>query len=369
MATVSGSFSADTNIILDIGEVLHERYRVLQQLGAGRYSAVYLARDQKELSYKAIKLLREDCYDGKHDLFELEILKHLREADPNHPGYQHITVLLDDFTYISRSGTQHVCLVMEPMAEDMKTFPLFFEGARIPNHIMKKVTKQLLSALDYAHACGVIHTDIKQSNIMVKFRNLAIIDKYLEDSLSNPAADLGEYNFDDASELVQADVVLGDWGSASWVEKHLIDFIQPTLLRAPEVILGAPWGTKVDIWNLGALLPELLDALRMFNGRADVTGSVYLTKHHLEEIEALFGPFPPELLQSGDPQIVQQFFDKEFNFRDWTQRPPAVLERWIESIEGPEKTSFLSMIRSMLVIDPEQRMTALSLQDAPWLST
>lgn len=102
--------------------------------------------------------MREDCYDGKHDLFELEILKHLREVDPNHPGYQHITVLLDDFTYISRSGTQHVCLVMEPMAEDMKTFPLFFEGARIPNHFMKKVTKQLLSALDYAHACGVIHT-------------------------------------------------------------------------------------------------------------------------------------------------------------------------------------------------------------------
>lgn len=47
MATVSSSFNADTNIILDVGEVLHERYRVLQQLGAGRYSAVYLARDQK----------------------------------------------------------------------------------------------------------------------------------------------------------------------------------------------------------------------------------------------------------------------------------------------------------------------------------
>ncbi|PYH68484.1 kinase-like protein [Aspergillus vadensis CBS 113365] len=330
---MSGSFSADTNIILDIGEVLHERYRVVQKLGAGRYSAVYLARDQKELSYKAIKLLREDRYDGEHDLFELEILKHLREADPNHPGYQHITILLDDSIYISRSGSQHVCLVMEPMAEDMKTFPLFFEGARIPNHIMKKVTKQLLSALDYAHGCGVIHTGI------------------WEDSLSNPAADLGEYNFDDASELVQADVVLGDWGSASWVEKHLTDFIQPTLLRAPEV----------DIWNLGALLPELLEALRMFSGRADVTGGVYLTKHHLEEIEALFGPVPPELLQSGEPQIVQQFFDEEFNFRDWTQRSPA-------SIDGPEKANFISMIRSMLVIDPKQRMAALSLHDAPWLN-
>lgn len=41
---------------------------------------------------------------------------------------------------------------------------------------------------------------------------------------------------------------------ASWTDKHLSDRIQPPILRAPEVTLGAPWGPSVDIWNLGCLV-------------------------------------------------------------------------------------------------------------------
>ncbi|PYI34281.1 kinase-like protein [Aspergillus indologenus CBS 114.80] len=354
---------------VSIGQVLHHRYRLLQRLGSGRYSAVYLARDQKESSYKAIKILRPDCYNGKHDLFELEIPRHLRRANPDHPGYQHITILLDDFIHIGQSGNRHVCLVMEPMAEDMKGFSFFFDGAKIPNLIMKRITRQLLSALEYAHASGVIHSDIKQDNIMVKVRDPSIIDRYLKDSLSNPAANLGEYNFDDISELIHTEVVLCDWGSSSWVRKHLTEMIQPRLLRAPEVILGAPWGKEVDIWNLGALLPELLDTVQMFSGKATVTGGVYHIKHHIEEIDALFGPFPSEMLANGNSKLVERIFDNDCKIRDCTKRPPAMLERWIQCLDGPEKTNFLSLIRSMLIIDPKERKTALALQRASWLTT
>ncbi|EAW11451.1 putative protein kinase [Aspergillus clavatus NRRL 1] len=361
------AFNAEIHPVY-LGQVLHHRYRILQRLGSGRYSAVYLARDQKESSYKAIKILKPDCYDGKHDLFELEILRHLSRANPDHPGYQHITILLDDFIHIGQSGNRHVCLVMEPMAEDMKSFSFFFDGAKIPNRIMKQITKQLLSALEYAHASGIIHTDIKQDNIMVKIRNPSTIDRYLEDSLSNSTANLGEYNFDDTSELVHTDVVLCDWGSASWVRKHLTEMIQPKLLRAPEVIIGAPWGKEVDIWNLGALLPELLDTVQMFSGKANVTGGIYHIKHHIEEIDALFGPFPSEMLANGNPKLVEHIFDKNSNIRDRTKRPPAMLERWIQSLDGAEKTNFLSLIRSMLIINPKERKSAMSLQCASWLT-
>ncbi|KAA8641675.1 uncharacterized protein ATNIH1004_011811 [Aspergillus tanneri] len=255
------------------------------------------------------------------------------------------------------------------MAEDMKGFSFFFAGAKIPNHIMKRVTKQLLSALEYAHASGVIHTDIKQDNIMVKVRDFSVIDRYLQDSVSRPAVNLGEYNFNDTSELTQISIALCDWGSASWERKHLTEMIQPKLLRAPEVILQAPWGKEVDIWNLGALLPELLDAVRMFNGKTDVTGGIYHTKHHIEEIDALFGPFPQDLLSDGKPKIVQQFFDERLQIRDPTKRPPARLERWIQCLSGVEKENFLSMLRSMLMIDPKQRMTAQALQSSLWITT
>lgn len=203
---------------------------------------------------------------------------------------------------------------------------------------------------------------------MVKIRNPSTIDRYLEDSLSNSTANLGEYNFDDTSELVHTDVVLCDWGSASWVRKHLTEMIQPKLLRAPEVIIGAPWGKEVDIWNLGALLPELLDTVQMFSGKANVTGGIYHIKHHIEEIDALFGPFPSEMLANGNPKLVEHIFDKNSNIRDRTKRPPAMLERWIQSLDGAEKTNFLSLIRSMLIINPKERKSAMSLQCASWLT-
>lgn len=37
--------------------------------------------------------------------------------------------------------------------------------------------------------------------------------------------------------------------------------IQPSKFRAPEVIVGAEWGTKVDIWNFGCLVSPVVDFL------------------------------------------------------------------------------------------------------------
>ncbi|RAL05375.1 putative serine-threonine protein kinase [Aspergillus ibericus CBS 121593] len=281
-----------------ISQVLHDRYEIIKKLGSGRYSTVWLVRDQEEVSYKAVKILTPDCYDGNHDLFELEILKHLRTADPHHLGYQHIPILLDDFVNEGQQG-RHVCLVMELMAVDMNGFALFFDDIKNPNHIMKIITKQLLLALEYAHRSGVIYADIKQDIIMIKVRDPTIVNQYLKGIQSKTNPSLGVHNFDTRSELSDITIVLCDWGSASWEDKHLTPLIQPLLAPCP----------GIDIWNPSALLPELLDAVRMFDGRADVTGGKYYTKHHLEEIDALFGPFPSGMLEDGDQVVVQQFSD------------------------------------------------------------
>jgi hypothetical protein len=41
---------------------------------------------------------------------------------------------------------------------------------------------------------------------------------------------------------------------ASWFDRHLTEWVQPQMLRAPEVILGADWDYKIDIWNLGLVV-------------------------------------------------------------------------------------------------------------------
>ena len=61
----------------------------------------------------------------------------------------------------------------------------------------------------------------------------------------------------------------------------------------------------------------------MFNGRAQATGGVYLTKYHIEEMEVLFGLFPAGLIKDGNPEIVQQLFDADYRVQDPTERPTA----------------------------------------------
>lgn len=44
---------------------------------------------------------------------------------------------------------------------------------------------------------------------------------------------------------------------ASWVDNHLTELIQPPSLRAPEVILGAKWGTSADMWSAACVVSTL----------------------------------------------------------------------------------------------------------------
>ncbi|KAK9235405.1 kinase-like domain-containing protein [Lipomyces kononenkoae] len=247
----------------------------------------------------------------------------------------------------------------------------------VPNPIMQRFTKQLFLALDYAHQSGVIHTDIQPRNIMVQLTDFSIIDDYLRETPADPAAldptsdsstivsqPLRDFYIPESSDLMTLNIALCDWGSASWSHNHLTEVIQPVLLRAPEVIIGAPWCPPADIWNLGTVLLEVLDAVRMFDGRAAQTGGVYKIKHHIEEMVALFGPFPARLLAQGNQKLVAEYFDERGKIRDPIPRPKALLENWIESLTGDDKRELL---KSMVKIDPDDRKTAKQLLVEPWL--
>ncbi|KAK9440731.1 Serine/threonine-protein kinase [Metarhizium brunneum] len=68
------------------------------------------------------------------------------------------------------------------------------------------------------------------------------------------------------SEIKHPHVRIIDFGVASWRENHLSDLIQSPALRAPEVTIGAPWDTGVDIWSLGCLIVEFIQGIALFSG-------------------------------------------------------------------------------------------------------
>jgi serine/threonine protein kinase len=55
-----------------------------------------------------------------------------------------------------------------------------------------------------------------------------------------------------------------DFGSSCFTSDQLSSYVQSRSYRAPEVILGLPYGQKVDVWSLGCILAELLSGFVLF---------------------------------------------------------------------------------------------------------
>lgn len=164
--------------------------------------------------------------------------------------------------------------------------------------------------------------------------------------------------------LMTLEVYLGDWGVASWQDEHLSETIQPLLLRAPEVILEAPWGPSVDVWNLGALLPELVFGQNMFSGQ---DSGKYTTKGHLAEMNALLGPFPQNLLSAATLNGAKDLFDNQGNVRKYRLSKVVPLGVRFEGLGEDEAPKFEDFVKVLLQIDPQQRKGADDLFLEPWL--
>lgn len=113
--------------------------------------------------------------------------------------------------------------------------------------------------------------------------------------------------------------LLCDFGSAVPTDNGNVKDVQPDLYRAPEVILGVPWTSKIDIWNAGCMvyrLPlftktersltshlwlqiwDMFEGRHMFSGRDPEYGT-YRSRAHIASIISILGLPPPELVLHG----------------------------------------------------------------------
>lgn len=104
-----------------------------------------------------MKVLSAECYGTDSDIFELNILQHLRSRGSTHPSSKHITMLEDSFEHKGPNGA-HTCLIFKVMGESMSTFQKSFPQAQTPSPLIQRFATQLLEAIDCAHGCGIIHT-------------------------------------------------------------------------------------------------------------------------------------------------------------------------------------------------------------------
>ncbi|GAM23659.1 hypothetical protein SAMD00019534_068340 [Acytostelium subglobosum LB1] len=191
---------------------LKKLYKDPDQIGKGGFGTVYFARSTKEKKMVAIKKMPH--------VTKRQITQNFREASIlskcNHPNIvKLITCHLDK--------DQNMWLIMEFM--EGGTFEEAAKAWKFNENNLAYVAKELLKGLHYLHTNGMVHRDLKSANIMMSVEGkVKLIDFGLCEDVSSGSP----------CHMV---------GSPFWM--------------APEMILGKPHSTPVDIWSFAISLLEM----------------------------------------------------------------------------------------------------------------
>jgi serine/threonine protein kinase len=373
------------NLTLVEGSMVAGRYHVVAELGSAAFSTAYHCVDTKVSDQDqngqgadvCLKVIQNSKDFLDQSLDEIKVLQTIQHGT-NRGGFastttselcdeNHVLHLQRYFYY-----REHLILVTELLQDNLYEFDKTLREAGQPRYFTLSrlcyVTKQVLLALDYVHSLDLIHCDVKPENIMMwSYRS--------------------------------ARVKLIDFGSACYSSDRLSSYIQSRSYRAPEVVLGLPYSSKIDIWSLGGVIAEMFTGQVLFQNES-VIGM-------LARMEAMCGPFPPYMKESGKKSSV--FFlpsglicerirlrdeeeadakanTKKLDRRRMTKQESERLLRKYQAYDvyRPKRTSlkerlglagpcdesellFVDFMKQMLSLDPEERPSAREALNHPWI--
>ncbi len=210
-----------------LSAALGDRYSIEREIGAGGMATVYLARDLKHDREVALKVLRPELAATLGpDRFPREIRI---VAKLQHP---HVLPLHD-----SGESSGFLYYVM-PYVEGESLRARISRDGPMPVHDAVRVLREVVDALAYAHAHGVLHRDIKPDNVMLSGRHALVTDFGVAKAVSDAGGE----------KLTTVGVAVGT----------------PTYM-SPEQATGDPnVDHRTDIYAVGILGYELLTGVPPF---------------------------------------------------------------------------------------------------------
>lgn len=266
------------------------RYEILQVLGKGSFGQVCKCMDYKNNEHVAVKIIRNKKRFQYQAGVEVKVLETLRDNDAEDSN--NIIHIRESFYF-----RKHMCIVFELLSfnlyELLKTN--HFDGLSVG--LIRRFAVQLLYCLRYTRKLKIIHCDLKPENILLKQAN-------------------------------KSGIKVIDFGSACFDDQRVYTYIQSRFYRAPEIMLGIPYTTAIDMWSFGCILAELFTGYPLFPGESEV--------EQMQCIMEMKGVPPSSLLERSTRRKI--FFDTDNN--------PKLVANSRGKIRKPSSKTLVEMIPS-----------------------
>ncbi|OMJ95588.1 hypothetical protein SteCoe_1008 [Stentor coeruleus] len=305
---------------ITFGDDIHYRYEILDVLGKGSFGQVIKVQDHLRKKPIALKIIKSRQRYAEQARIEIELLKLFREMDVENK--YNIVRLEDDFVFRG-----HVMITFELLG--LNLYELLkrnsFRGLSVT--LIKRFSYQVLQSLALLAKNYVIHCDLKPENVLLSDSNLM-------------------------------SVKLIDFGSSCYANQRVYTYIQSRFYRAPEVVLGIPYTSAIDIWSFGCILVELYTGIPIFPAKSEQELINCI-------VEVLGMPTESLIIQGTRSRIYFSDPSEKVNLLE-PNRKKAPGSRTLRSILKGADENFIQIIEGCIQWEPKSRITAINALRSPW---
>ncbi|KAJ2744521.1 dual specificity protein kinase yak1, partial [Coemansia sp. BCRC 34301] len=261
-----GFDNKNSDYILYVNDVIGEKdghqFLILEMLGSGTFGQVVKCQNTKTGELVAVKVIKNKPAYYKQSMMEVQMLLLLNskyDIDDSH----HILRLKESFVF-----RNHLVFVNELLSINLYDLlkQNLYQG--LSTNLVRVLVQQILDAMIVLKQAEIIHADLKPENIL------------LED-MEKPV------------------VKVIDFGSACFEWQTSFTYIQSRFYRSPEILLGLPYSSRIDMWSLGCIVAELYLGLPLFPGSSEY--------NQLSRIIDLLGLPPTNMLERA--RRTDEFFN------------------------------------------------------------
>ncbi|KAI0799225.1 PHO system negative regulator [Xylaria sp. FL0933] len=284
-------------------------FQQLEKLGEGTYATVFKGRNRQTGELVALKEIHLDSEEGTPStaIREISLMKELKHEN---------IVALHDVIHTENK----LMLVFEFMDGDLKKYmDTHGERGALKPMTIKSFMYQLLKGIDFCHQNRVLHRDLKPQNLLINGKGA---------------------------------LKLGDFGLARAFGIPVNTFSNEVVTlwyRAPDVLLGSrTYNTSIDIWSAGCIMAEMYTGRPLFPGTTN--------EDQIIRIFRIMGT-PTERTWPG----ITNFPEYKPTFQLYATQDLRVILPQIDHLG-------IDLLSRMLVLRPENRISAHEALQHPWFS-